>query len=82
MTAMPTLAQRAVEIAQAGEAVANAPVPSPCVSVCRMNPGSGLCDGCLRTLDEIATWGSLDDGARRAVWQRIGQRALQQSPAG
>lgn len=50
------------------------PVPSPCISVCRMNAASGLCDGCLRTLDEIAAWGALGDEAKREVWQRIAQR--------
>jgi uncharacterized protein len=48
-------------------------VPSPCVNVCRMS-ANGLCEGCARTLDEIAAWASLDDAARRAVWQRIGER--------
>ncbi len=42
-------------------------VPSPCINVCRMNDGSGLCEGCLRTLDEIAAWGGLDDTRKRAV---------------
>ena len=50
------------------------PVPSPCVNVCRMNAASGLCEGCARTLDEIATWAALDDDAKRAVWARILQR--------
>lgn len=52
-----------------------APVPSPCISVCRMDPASGLCEGCLRTLDEIAAWSGMDDAGKRAVWQRIEQRA-------
>ena len=34
-------------------------LPSPCISVCRMDPASGLCQGCLRTIDEIVAWGSL-----------------------
>jgi predicted Fe-S protein YdhL (DUF1289 family) len=42
--------------------------------VCRMNAASGLCEGCLRTIDEIAAWGSLDDAARREVLARLGQR--------
>jgi len=46
-------------------------VPSPCTDVCRIDAQSGWCEGCLRTLDEIAAWGSLDDDARRAVWQRL-----------
>ncbi len=42
-------------------------VASPCVSVCVMDPASGLCRGCLRTLDEIASWISIGDDARRAI---------------
>ncbi|HEY0886150.1 MAG TPA: DUF1289 domain-containing protein [Ramlibacter sp.] len=57
--------------------VANAAgdVPSPCVSVCRMDARRGLCVGCCRTLDEIAGWSQMDDAARREVWRRIEQRA-------
>jgi len=49
-------------------------VPSPCISVCTLNERTGLCDGCLRTLDEIAAWSVMDDDARRAVWQAIAER--------
>jgi len=50
------------------------PVPSPCISVCAIDEATGLCAGCLRTLDEIAAWSVLDDDERRAVWVRIGVR--------
>lgn len=50
-------------------------VPSPCVSVCRMDAATGLCEGCLRTLDEIVAWSALDDAGKRRVWQRLEQRA-------
>ncbi|MBU1359432.1 MAG: DUF1289 domain-containing protein [Gammaproteobacteria bacterium] len=49
-------------------------VASPCVSVCRMNAKSGLCDGCFRTLDEIGRWSRIDDGAKREVWAQIETR--------
>lgn len=49
-------------------------VPSPCIDVCRMDARSGWCEGCLRTLDEIAAWGALDDAARRAVLAQLPQR--------
>lgn len=49
-------------------------VDSPCINVCRMDPASGLCLGCLRNIDEIAAWSRLDDEARRAVLGRIEQR--------
>ena len=51
-----------------------APVPSPCINVCRMNRATGLCEGCLRTIDEIASWSSFDDAAKRAVWDEIDKR--------
>jgi predicted Fe-S protein YdhL (DUF1289 family) len=47
-----------------------------------MDPASGLCAGCLRTLDEIAAWGSLGDDARHAIWSAIDRRrALRPDPA-
>jgi len=44
------------------------------VSICRMSDATGLCEGCLRTIDEIALWSVLDDAARRAVWDAIARR--------
>lgn len=49
-------------------------VPSPCVSVCHMDAASGLCEGCRRTLDEIAVWSVLDDEEKRAVWKQLHER--------
>lgn len=54
-------------------------VPSPCVSVCRMDAATGLCEGCCRTIDEIAAWSALDVEGRRAVWQRIAERSRMRS---
>jgi predicted Fe-S protein YdhL (DUF1289 family) len=51
------------------------PVPSPCVSVCRIDPQSGWCEGCARTIDEIAQWSVMSDDARRAVWAQLVIRA-------
>lgn len=47
---------------------------SPCINVCVMNPQTALCDGCQRTLDEIALWGNASDGQKHAIWQLIRQR--------
>jgi len=49
-------------------------VASPCIDVCAIDPRTGWCAGCLRTLDEIAAWGSLDNVARRSVWKRLHER--------
>lgn len=40
---------------------------SPCIRLCRIDPASGLCAGCLRTLDEIAGWASFSEDQRRAI---------------
>ena len=50
------------------------PVPSPCIDVCRMDARSGLCEGCLRTIDEITVWSRLADADKRLVWARIEHR--------
>lgn len=49
-------------------------VPSPCVSVCVMDPRTEMCVGCWRSLEEIGSWSRMSDEARRQVWQRIQQR--------
>jgi uncharacterized protein len=36
---------------------------SPCIGICRLGV-DGLCEGCLRTGDEIASWMSLSDAER------------------
>ena len=35
-------------------------LPSPCVSICQMDPEDGVCLGCYRTRAEIAAWRSMD----------------------
>ena len=50
-------------------------VPSPCISVCRMDKITALCEGCFRTIPEIRAWSQSDDAAKRALWLQIEQRA-------
>jgi predicted Fe-S protein YdhL (DUF1289 family) len=64
------LVQRAI----AARAVAR-DVPSPCMSICRMHPGNGFCQGCLRTLGEVAGWSRMSDADKRSVWRAIELRA-------
>jgi predicted Fe-S protein YdhL (DUF1289 family) len=54
-------------------------VPSPCMSVCHMDEETNLCQGCLRTLDEITRWGNADDASRRRIWQAIDERVARYS---
>jgi predicted Fe-S protein YdhL (DUF1289 family) len=51
-------------------------VASPCVNVCVIDERSGWCRGCLRTLDEIAAWGTMSDDDRRAIWRRLRTRRV------
>ena len=53
---------------------APSPVASPCTSVCRMNAATGWCEGCMRTLDEIAAWSAMDDRTKRSVWALLPAR--------
>jgi predicted Fe-S protein YdhL (DUF1289 family) len=39
-----------------------------------MNPDTGLCDGCLRTLDEIAAWSAMSPDQKRAVIAQLPKR--------
>jgi predicted Fe-S protein YdhL (DUF1289 family) len=36
---------------------------------------SGFCEGCLRTIPEIAGWSKMEDETRRHVWRAIELRA-------
>jgi hypothetical protein len=43
---------------------------SPCTGICRLD-ARGLCEGCLRTGDEIARWRSMSDGERRHLMDQV-----------
>jgi predicted Fe-S protein YdhL (DUF1289 family) len=58
-------------VSRPGAAARPAPVPSPCISICRIDAATGWCEGCLRTLDEIAGWSAMTDAGKRAVWEAL-----------
>jgi len=47
---------------------------SPCINVCRMNERSGLCEGCFRTIDEIACWSGYTREEKLAVLAKLEPR--------
>ena len=49
-------------------------VASPCINICRMDAASGYCEGCRRTLEEIAGWSAYSDSEKRAVPARLPAR--------
>jgi predicted Fe-S protein YdhL (DUF1289 family) len=46
-----------------------------------MDAQSGLCKGCLRTLDEIARWSSMPDAEQDEVLSLLKQRKTSALPA-
>ncbi len=51
-----------------------ADVASPCINVCRMHAATGWCEGCARSLDEIAAWSRADEASKRAILERLPER--------
>lgn len=50
-------------------------VPSPCISVCRMNADRSHCEGCFRSIPEIRAWAGADAAQRLAIWAQLAARA-------
>lgn len=48
--------------------------PSPCSGVCRIDQATGWCQGCRRTLTEIADWPMLSAREKREIMQRLDER--------
>lgn len=55
-------------------------IASPCINVCQMDPASGLCRGCFRTLDEIARWTRIDDAGQIAIVASAAKRRQEHDP--
>ena len=49
-------------------------IPSPCNNVCQLDPNTGYCRGCLRTIEEIAGWVDYSNEEKLAVLDRLEQR--------
>jgi predicted Fe-S protein YdhL (DUF1289 family) len=51
-----------------------AAIETPCIKVCIVDPNSGHCLGCARTLGEIAGWTAYTDGERSRIMAELPQR--------
>ena len=49
-------------------------LPSPCISICKLNKSTGFCDGCFRTINEISQWPSMTDVERISLLETLRQR--------
>lgn len=47
---------------------------SPCVKICVMDPLSGLCIGCARTIAEISLWSEMSSDERRRTMEALPKR--------
>lgn len=53
------------------------PILTPCIGVCEL-AADGLCNGCHRTIDEIARWSTLSDAERaRLMNEDLPRRAAE-----
>lgn len=55
------------------EYVAPVALVSPCIGVCVIDE-EGLCEGCARTLDEVAGWLAMGEARRDAVMAELPAR--------
>jgi predicted Fe-S protein YdhL (DUF1289 family) len=65
----------AIKILSSGEPA------SPCINVCEMDEKRGLCKGCLRTIDEIASWSAMSDDEKRKVLTQLLARRFRRQVA-
>jgi uncharacterized protein len=48
--------------------------PSPCISVCHIDPKTGWCIGCYRNIDEIRDWIILPPEERQKILDALTAR--------
>jgi uncharacterized protein len=52
---------------------AAAPI-SPCNAVCVLDPASGFCRGCFRTIEEISAWLLIGPDEKRRILAEVERR--------
>ena len=55
-------------------------VKSPCIGTCMVFPGTNMCSGCFRTVDEVRDWMQMTDEERRAVLAKLEERCKIHGP--
>jgi predicted Fe-S protein YdhL (DUF1289 family) len=49
-------------------------IETPCIKICTLDPKSGLCLGCGRSVDEIAGWSRLSAEERTKIMSTLRHR--------
>ena len=58
------------------------PIESPCLKICVLEPGSKLCRGCGRTIEEIAGWSrNVRTASGGASWRALPARLAARRPS-
>jgi predicted Fe-S protein YdhL (DUF1289 family) len=57
-------------------------IGSPCIKICVVDAGRGLCRGCHRTLAEISCWMNYSRAEKRAVLEKVAQRKVAATAGG
>ena len=50
------------------------PASTPCIRVCTLDPETGLCLGCGRTVEEIGRWFRLSEDQRLKIMAELPER--------
>ena len=64
----------------AGQPPGQSRAPSPCIGICRMDDAGLYCSGCLRTLDEVATWSTATEETRYEILRNVAARRAAVKP--
>ena len=48
-----------------------APIKTPCVKVCFVDPKVSLCVGCFRTMEELGRWTHYTDAERERIMSEL-----------
>jgi predicted Fe-S protein YdhL (DUF1289 family) len=51
--------------------VSAGPPISPCIAVCVLDPATGYCRGCFRTIAEISAWVTLGAQEKQRILDRL-----------
>jgi len=51
------------------------PLKTPCVAICKMDKGLGICIGCGRTMVEIGAWAAMSD-VEREIGMKVAENRL------
>lgn len=54
-------------------------LPSPCISICQIDPVSQNCMGCYRTRQEIARWPAMTTDEQQLLLQQLKQRRAEKT---